>query len=460
GHRLDTPSRAILVPGNRVEVLECRAALEAVYDHSLDGDPPSEGGLDVLAQHVMIVACAGAFNPDLLYEEICESSPYASLSRNDFNDVVNFVDHGGYALRTYERWRRLHRLDDGTYRTRSRRAVQLLRMNIGTIVEAETLKVRIRRGRVLGEVEEYFAMGLEPGDSFIFAGRMLRFEGIREQTLIASPAPGTEPKIPAYVGGRLPLTTHLAERVRAMLADPGRWANLPAQVREWLQLQRYRSDLPRADELLVETFQRGQREFLVAYCFEGRNAHQTLGMLLTRRMERAGYAPVGFVATDYVIAVWSLNEVKDIDALFDEDMLGDDLEAWMDDSSMLKRTFRNVSVIAGLIERNYPGKKKTGRQVTFSSDLIYDTLRQHEPDHILLRATRRDAAKGLTDIRRLGDMLKRAKGRIRHRKLDRVSPLAVPVLLEIGKERVDGAADDQLLGEAAEELIVEATRRS
>ena len=460
GHRLDTPSRAILVPGNRFEVLECRAALEAVYDHSLDGDPPSEGGLDVLAQHVMIVACAGAFNPDLLYEEICESSPYASLSHNDFNDVVNFVDHGGYALRTYERWRRLHRLDDGTYRTRSRRAVQLLRMNIGTIVEAETLKVRIRRGRVLGEVEEYFAMGLEPGDSFIFAGRMLRFEGIREQTLIASPAPGAEPKIPAYVGGRLPLTTHLAERVRAMLADPGRWADLPAQVREWLQLQRYRSDLPRADELLVETFQRGQREFLVAYCFEGRNAHQTLGMLLTRRMERAGYAPVGFVATDYVIAVWSLNEVKDIDALFDEDMLGDDLEAWMDDSSMLKRTFRNVSVIAGLIERNYPGKKKTGRQVTFSSDLIYDTLRQHEPDHILLRATRRDAAKGLTDIRRLGDMLKRAKGRIRHRKLDRVSPLAVPVLLEIGKERVDGSADDQLLGEAAEELIAEATRRS
>ena len=183
-------------------------------------------------------------------------------------------------------------------------------------------------------------------------------------------------------------------------------------------------------------------------------------MLLTRRMERAGYAPVGFVATVYVIAVWSLNEVKDIDALFDEDMLGDDLEAWMDDSSMLKRTFRNVSVIAGLIERNYPGKKKTGRQVTFSSDLIYDTLRQHEPDHILLRATRRDAAKGLTDIRRLGDMLKRAKGRIRHRKLDRVSPLAVPVLLEIGKERVNGSADDQLLGEAAEELIVEATRRS
>ena len=286
---------------------------------------------------------------------------------------------------------------------------------------------------------------------------MLRFEGIREQTLIASPASASEPKVPAYVGGRLPLTTHLADRVRAMLADPQRWRELPNQVQEWLRLQNHRSDLPGADELLVETFRRGGREFLVAYCFEGRNAHQTLGMLLTRRMERMGYAPMGFVATDYVIAVWSLNAVDDPDVLFDEDMLGDDLEAWMDESSMLKRTFRNVAVIAGLIERNYPGKRKTGRQVTFSSDLIYDTLRQHQPNHILLRATRRDAARGLTDIHRLGDMLKRAKGSLRHRRLDRVSPLAVPVLLEIGKERVDGSADIQLLGEAAEALIAEAT---
>ena len=459
GHRLDTPSRAILVPGNRFEVLECRAALEAVYAQSLDGDPPGEGGLDILAQHIMIVAWSGPFHPDALYAEICSAAPYADLSRRDFDDVLAFVDHGGYALRTYERWRRLHLLEDGRYRTRSRGVVQRLRMNIGTIVEAETLKVRLGRGRILGEVEEYFAMGLEIGDSFIFAGRMLRFEGIREQTVIAGQAPGTEPKVPAFVGGRLPLTTHLADRVRAMLADPSCWGELPDQVQDWLRLQRHRSELPGADELLVESFQRGQREFLVAYCFEGRNAHQTLGMLLTRRMERAGYAPMGFVATDYVIAVWGLNPVTDVEALFDEDMLGDDLEAWMDESSMLKRTFRNVAVIAGLIERNYPGKKKTGRQVTFSSDLIYDTLRQHEPDHILLRATRRDAAKGLTDIRRLGDMLRRAKGRIRYRRLERVSPLAVPVLLEIGKERIDGAADDQLLGEAAADLIAEATGR-
>ena len=457
GHRLDTPSRAVLVPANRFEALECRAAMDAIRENTLDGDPPQPGGLDVLAQHVMAMACSAPFHPDDLYEEIIRATPYAALSREDFDAVISFVDHGGYALRGYDRWRRLERLPDGGYRAASPNIVRRLRMNIGTIVEATTLKVRIKRGPYLGEVEEYFALGLEIGDSFLFSGQLLRFEGIRETTVEASRATGDAPKVPAYVGGRLPLTTHLADRVREILARPADWGALPDQVREWLDIQLRRSSLPQPRGLLIESFPRGDKHFLVAYCFEGRNAHQTLGMLLTKRMERAGLAPLGFVATDYVIAVWSLSPVKNVKGLFDEDMLGDDLEAWMDESSMLKRTFRNVAVIAGLIERQLPGRRKTGRQVTFNSDLIYDTLRRHEPDHILLRATRRDAAKGLTDIGRLSALLKRAKGRILHRRLDRASPLAVPVLLEIGKERVEGSAVDLMLDEAAEELIAEAT---
>jgi ATP-dependent Lhr-like helicase len=258
----------------------------------------------------------------------------------------------------------------------------------------------------------------------------------------------------------MPLTTHLAQRVRRMLATPSEWAGMPPDVREWLELQRWASVLPDPEGLLVESFPRGEREYLVAYCFEGRNAHQTLGMLLTRRMERMGLKPMGFVATDYVLGVWSLTPVteRDIGELFAEDMLGDDLEAWMDESSLLKRTFRNVAIIAGLIERNHPGeKRKSGRQVTFSSELIYEVLRRHEPDHILLRATRADAAKGLTDVRRVADVLRRAKGRITLRRLDRVSPLAVPVLLEIGRESVWGEARDHLLEEAEAELVREAT---
>ncbi len=383
--------------------------------------------------------------------------PYAGLSRREFDDVLDFVETGGYALGTYERYRRLNRDGEGRYRVASQANARRYRMNMGTIVEAPTIQVRLKRGRVLGEVEEYFVQALVPGDSFIFAGQRLRFEGLRETYAEASRAADGDPKVPAYMGGRLPLSTHLAERVRRLLESPAAWRDLPPAVAEWLRIQRWRSVLPPAVGLLVETFPRGNKQFLVAYCFEGRNAHQTLGMLLTRRMERAGLGPLGFVATDYVLAAWSLKVAEDVDGLFAEDMLGDDLEEWMAESSMLRRTFRNVAVIAGLIERRRPGGEHSGRQVTFNADLIYDVLRKHEPNHVLLRATRADAAGGLTDIRRLADMLKRVRGKIRHRALDRVSPLAVPVLLEIGKEQVYGGALDELLDQGAQALIAEAT---
>jgi ATP-dependent Lhr-like helicase len=454
---LDRPSRALLVPANRFEILECQAAIDAVREGARDGDPPRPGGLEVLAQHLLGMACSEPFTADAMYVEVTSAEPYAGLARSDFDDVVRFVEDGGYALGGYEQYRRLIRSDDGHYRIANPRFARLYRMNVGTIVEAVTLKVKLKGGAVLGEVEEYFIQGLQPGDTFVFCGQVLRFEGIRETTAVVTRAAGGEPKVPAYAGGRLPLTTHLADRVRTMLADPERWRDDPSPVGEWLRLQRVRSLLPSADSLLVETFARGSKEFLVAYPFEGRNVHQTLGMLLTRRMERAGLAPLGFVATDYVLAVWSRRAAMDIDGLLHQEMLGDDLEEWMEESALLRRTFRTVATIAGLIQRRHPGHEKTGRQVTFNSDLIYNVLRTYEPRHVLLRATRQDAGRGFVDADRLAEMLARVRGRIVHRRLPRVSPLAVPALLEIGKEPIFGAAIDELLDDAARQLIAEAT---
>jgi ATP-dependent helicase Lhr and Lhr-like helicase len=473
-HRMDEPSKAILVPANRFEVMECQAALDANYLGAQDTPPVGEGALDVLAQHILGMACAEPFDPLELYAEITSASPYAELSWEMFERAVDFVATGGYALRAYERYAKIRKTAEGRWRVSNPQIAQQYRMNLGTIVEATELNVRLvkrnargtigRGGLSLGKVEEYFLEQLVQGDTFLFAGKVLRFEGIRENECLVSKAASMDPRIPAYAGGKFPLSTYLADQVRGMLADPDRWRALPDQVRDWLALQKDRSMLPARDELLIETFPRGKRFFMIAYCFEGRLAHQTLGMLLTRRMERAGARPLGFVATDYSLAVWALNDLGGmigqgrlgLGDLFDEDMLGDDLEAWLDESYMLKRTFRNCAVISGLIERRHPGKEKTGRQVTVSTDLIYDVLRSHEPDHILLEATRRDAASGLLDIGRLGDMLARIKGHITHRDLDRVSPLAVPIMLEIGRETVPGEAQDAVLAEAAEELIAEA----
>jgi ATP-dependent Lhr-like helicase len=455
-HRMDEPSRAMLVPANRFEVIECRAAIQAVAAGEVDGEPPRPGGLDVLAQHILAMACHAPFHPDELFAEITRAAPYAGLSRRDFDDTLRFVEDGGYALTAYDRFRKLFRDSEGMVHVRSTLVARQLRMNLGTIVETPLLKVRMRGGPMLGEVEEWFISTLEPGDNFIFAGQLLRYERLDPAAVIVSRGGEKEPRVPAYAGSKLPLSTSLALRVRGILSDPKQWKQLPEPVRDWLQLQRKLSELPPREGLLIETFQRGERWFLVAYCFEGRLAHQTLGMLLTRRMEHLGLGPMGFLGTDYVLAVWSAFEPTDPAAMFTEDLLGEELEEWMAESSMLRRTFRNIATIAGLIEKNHPGAEKSGRQMTMNSDLIYDVLRRHEPDHILLRATRAEAAAGLTDVARIGTLLARIQGRIRHRALDRVSPLAVPALIEEGREWVSGTAEDALLAEA-EALVEEAT---
>ena len=476
-HRLDEPSKAVLVPANRFEVLECRAALDAVAENAQDTPPLRTGALDVLAQHILGRACGAPFLSDELYDEVRAAAPYAALARADFDAALDFVATGGYALKAYERFAKIRQGKDGRWRITHPRVAQRYRMNIGTIVEADMIKVRLvrsragkamipRGGRVLGEVEEYFIETLTPGDTFVFAGEILKYETLVEDEVYVSRSPATDPKVPAYEGGKFPLSTYLAARVRAILAQPQEWRALPAQVREWLEIQEWRSLLPRAGELLVETFPRADKHYLVAYPFEGRLAHQTLGMLLTRRLERAGEMPLGFVANEYALAVWGLGDLGariargrlSLAGLFDEDMLGDDLEAWLAESALMKRTFRSCAIIAGLIERRFPGEEKSRRQLTVSTDLVYDVLRKHQGDHLLLRAARADAATGLLDIKRIGEMLSRIKGRIVHKSLDRVSPLAVPVLLEIGRETVYGAAADSLLAEAADELIKEAMR--
>jgi ATP-dependent Lhr-like helicase len=315
-------------------------------------------------------------------------------------------------------------------------------------------------GRKLGELEEYFVEQLSPGDTFVFAGGVLRFEGLREDAAYVTRADDPEAEIPSYNGGKFPLSTFLAQRVREMVSNPAYWRALPGPVGEWLAIQEARSIVPLPGQLLVETFPRGNRHYLCCYPFEGRLAHQTLGMLLTRRLERLRLRPLGFVANEYALCVWAARDMGAVkmDALFDQDMLGDDLDAWLAESALYKRTFRQCAIIAGLIQRRFPGTEKSGKQVTFSSDLIYDVLRAHEPDHVLLRATYADAGTGLLDLARLADMLARIKGRIVTRRLERVSPLAVPALLEISKEMVAGEVDEDILRESEDALIRDAMR--
>jgi ATP-dependent Lhr-like helicase len=459
-HRLDEPSRALFVPANRFEMLECQAAREAIAENAFDRDLPRVGALDVLAQHIMGCACSEPFDIVALYDEIRMAGPYGDLAWEDFEQVVDFVATGGYALRSYDRFARIVKTRDGAFTARNAETILRHRLNVGAIVSPAMLSVRIasgRRatpGRKIGEVEEGYLDVLEMGDTFVFAGQVWRLMGITGTDVLVSPAPGEEAKMPSWGGSKFALSTFLAAKVRILMSDPGLWGPLPPDVREWLELQGERSVIPAPDEMLLETFPQRNRHFLVAYPFEGRLAHTTLCMLLTRRLERLGVGPIGFVCNDYALAIWSLKDMSalSMDDLFAEDMLGDDLDAWMAESPMMKAAFKACALISGLIERRFTGNEKSSRQVSFSTDLVYDVLRRHQPDHLLLRCARHDAAQGLIDVARLGQLLTRIRGKIRHVPLDHLSPFSVSVIVEIGRQRAPGGGADEMILEDAESL--------
>ena len=456
-HRYNAPSKALLVPANRFEVVECRAALEAVRDHDLDGEPRGPGPRDVLCQHILGLACAGPFDADALYREVATAGPYAALTRPDFDACVDFVATGGYALRAYDRWQRLMPVN-GRWQLRDPRAAQVIRMNLGTIIDTDLVKVRLKNrfgGTPLGEIEESFAATLTPGDTFLIGGQVVRYDGLRELTVEVTRQPGREPRIATFMGTKFATSTVLTHRILAMFQRPS-WPELPAHTAQWLALQREVSRLPSPDRLLVESFPYEGREHLCIYGFAGRNAQQTLGLLVTKRMEEEAMHPLGFVATDYATLVWGLDPVTDPAPLFDPARLRDGLEGWLRGNAVMKRTFRNTAIIAGLIERTHQGRRKTGRQATFSSDILYDTLLKYDPGHLLLEITREAALRGLVDFGRIEEMFTRVQGRIDAIRLDRVTPLAAPLFLEMGRVPVEGAGRERLMAEAADRLMAAA----
>ena len=454
-HTYNAPSKARIVPANRFEVIECVAALEAVKAHDLDGDPRGPGPKDVLCQHILITAAAGPFDAAALYAEVKTCGAYADLPRAAFDDCLDFVATGGYALRAYDRWQRLM-LRDGLWHLRDPRAAIRIRMNIGTIMDTDLVKVRMRgQGMPLGEIEEGFAATLSPGDTFLMGGQVVRFETLKEVTVEVSRDRGKKPRIATFMGTKFATSTQLSARILRMFRQDS-WPELPEATAQWLALQREVSHLPQWDRLLVESFPYMGRAHTCVYGFAGRNAMQTLGLLLTQRMERMGLGPLGFVSTDYGVLTWALDPVVDPKPLFEAATLRDGFDDWLAGNAVMKRTFKAAATVSGLIDRVSMGPKRTGKQATFSASILYDTLRRFDPDHLLLRITREEALKGLVDFGRIEEMLTRTGGRVDHVVLDRVTPLAAPMLLEIGKVPVAGAADERILAEEAAALMAEA----
>ncbi|MEO0342107.1 MAG: ligase-associated DNA damage response DEXH box helicase [Pseudomonadota bacterium] len=456
-HTYNAPSRAIIVPANRFEVLECRVALEAVVERDLDGAVRGPGPLDVLCQHILIRACSGPLDANALFAELTSAGPYSALTRSEFDACLDFCATGGYALRAYDKWKRLMRRGDGHWTLRDPRKASSIRMNIGTIVDTELLSVRMkntRGGQPLGEVEEAFAATLVPGDTFLIGGQTVRYEGLREMTLEVTKKADMQPKIAVFGGTKFSTSLVLSDRVMAYLQNRD-WSAMPHYVADWLALQDQFSRMPHPDRLLGESFTRDTTAYTCIYGFAGRNAHQTLALLVSKRMETAGLKPLGFVVNDYALLIWSIEAVRDLEPLVHAEGLRDGLEQWLSQNAVMKRSFRTVAHVAGLIERNLPSNRKSGRQATFSSDILYDTLRKYDPNHLLMKITRVEADRGLVDFGRIEAMLSRTDGRVDHILAPHVTPLAAPLLLEAGRIPISGAGREYLMDVRADELMAE-----
>ena len=354
--------KRLLVPANRFEVLECEAARDAVLAGELDGERLKPGGLDVLAQHVLGTAAAGPFHEDRLYREVTSAAPYRDLARDDFDHVVDFVATGGYALKRYDRYARLRRTPEGLWRIAHPRMAQEYRLNVGVIVEEPMLDIRLLAkgrptgggGRLIGRVEEYFLETLAPGDTFVFGGEVLRFEGIRETAAYVTRTHDPQAQVPSYMGGKFPLSTFLAARVREMLADPKQWSATsrsgprmaahpePALAHPRARARCWSKPFPAAPSTISSAIpsKAGSRTRRWACwspagsnaCACARSASSPTNM----RWRCGGLRPMGGL---------------DMDRLFDADMLGDDLDAWLAESALYKRTFRNCAIVAGLIQK-------------------------------------------------------------------------------------------------------------
>ena len=461
-HTINTPTRAILVPTNCFEYVECIAAKECVELNFLEDEIYSEGSLDVLAQHIVGVAISQKFKKEDLYKQIKEAWPYRNLNIEDFEKTLSFVENGGYSLQAYEEYSRLRR-DGEYYEIRDKSLVTKYKMNVGTIVEAEMLRLRVGN-RYLGNIEEWFISGLSAGDTFIFGGKRLMFEKVIGNIAYAKITALEHQKIPSFKGGNLPLSTHLSKTVRKIFSKRLEAVDLPDSLKKWSELQTKFSSFPKENEFLVETFMRknGKQEkyYMAVHPFEGRNTHQTLGFLILRRIKKLGVQPFGFVANDYSILFSFSKEIEDIDFLFSQDILIEDLYEWLEETPLIKRLFREIAIISGLIYKNLPGNQKTGKQVTFNTDLIYEVLRKHEPHHILLKITTENAKKDLVDLDRLSTFLFRIKNKIKINKLNRASALAFSLLFEYHKETPDKNELDNFYLEKLENELLEEVNAS
>jgi len=434
GHRPGGTARIVCVPTHALEILELAAVRERLREGRVEARRPIRLSLDVLAQHLVTIALGGGFAPEAMFDEVRRTHAFADLTREHWQWVLDFITRGGPALKAYPDFQKVVECD-GLMRVPNRRIAMLHRLNIGTITADGAMQVRFVKGGALGSIEERFLARLRPGDRFVFAGRTLELVRIRDMTAYVRKASG-KATVPAWAGGRLPLSTLLADGMLKLIDSLG-GDHYPATAeaeaaRPLLELQRQVSALPGPDRLVVERTSSREGHHWFVYPFAGRLAHEGLAALMAWRIARRKAITFSITVNDYGFELLSAAPVEltvdDWHRLLAPDALIEDIAASLDAANLAKSRFRDIARIAGLVQQGYPGKRKATRQLQASSSLIFDVLCEHDPDNRLLDQARREVLEAQLELRRIEQALTRAESQqIVVAETGRFSPLAFPL---------------------------------
>jgi ATP-dependent Lhr-like helicase len=452
GHRPGAPSRVVCAPTHAFELVEIAAARDAVARGQFEARPPLDAPLDVLVQHLVTVALGGGFRADELLAEVRTTRAYRDLSDAAWAWALEFAARGGPALRAYPEYARIVERD-GVWTVASPAIARRHRMAIGTITSDATLRVQYLRGTELGTVEEAFVARLKPGDRFLFAGKVLEFVRLRDMTAWVRRADGRERVVPRWQGSRMPLSSELAGAVRARLAEARngdfRGAEMHAVV-PLLRVQARWSQIPSAEELLVERVRTREGFHLFVYPFEGRLAHEGLAALVAWRLSRLRPISFTIAVNDYGFELLSPDDplpdagqapgderlVSLFRSALAPDHAAEDILASLNATEMARRQFREIARVAGLVIQGFPGEK-SARQLQVSSGLLYDVFSQYDPGNLLLAQARREVLERQLERTRLVRALARlSAGPIIIATPPRPTPLAFPLLVDRMREAV------------------------
>ena len=445
GHAPGRSSRVTLVPTHSIEIIEGAAARAAIAAGQIESRTSPEQPLDVLVQHLVTVALGGGFRPDSLYEEVRSTAAYAQLSPSSWQWCLDFVSQGGPSLVAYPDYRRAVPDEHGIWRVPDARLARRHRANIGTIVSDASMTVQYLGGARIGSVEEGFAARLKPGDCFMFGGRLLELVRINEMTAWVRRATGSRPAVPRWNGGRMPLSTTLADAVveQIGLAGAGIFETPELQsVRPLLEIQLRWSALPLPGTLLAEVLKTREGWHLFLFPFAGRHVHLGLASLLAWRVAQHQPRTFSIAVNDYGFELLSELEV-DWPTLLptvlaaNQDHLLHEVLASLNASELARRRFREIARVAGLIFQSYPGEQRSGKQLQASSSLFFEVFRKYDPDNRLLAQAEQELLSQELEIGRLGASLARmASQRLVLQKPDRPTPFAFPLMVERFREKL------------------------